>query len=428
MTNDPSKSGTFCSAPWSQIHALPNGDVVPCCMWDYGKYKTGGIFGNIQEHDNLLELLNTDYFRRLRVDLMNGNKPIGCHRCYTHEDHVGQKNTSFRSVMNSPKIFTDEVRQNVQATQSDGSIPQLSISYLDVRFGNICNLRCRMCGHHLSSTWYDELIQTAEIQGGPIPDQKFVHVDCYDLIEPLLETVSEIYFAGGEPALYKEHLKILDRLIEVGNTDVRLRYNTNMSTLKYKNVPFIDVWKQFSNVEVGASIDDQGDIVEYIRTGVNWQRILSNMACIKQQVPHVRLVVTPTIGILNVETFPAFHKFALKNGWLADGGGYVTFVDWPAYLNIQNLPVSYRRHVLDIYYEYKDWLKQNVNKYDVFNTDDTIDAINQIISRLEVGCNPEQCQQHMTSLKTHLELWNQTTPNIWTTSLPHIKRMFEKHV
>ena len=413
----------FCSAPWSQLHILPDGSALPCCMWDYSKYEDGGKFGNINDYSNVSELLNNSKFCSLRQSFVANKKEPGCHRCYYQEKF--NKHSSFRSFMNSDKIMTDAVLENVLSMSESGEIDKLNVTYLDIRFGNICNFKCRMCGHHLSSSWFNELMQESKIVGSYLPEKKFIHVNCYDKIEPLLDTVTEIYFAGGEPTLYPEHLKILDRLIEVGNTTLNIRYNTNMSNLKYKGRDFIQVWEKFDNVSIGASIDDQKEILSYIRTGADWNQIYENMNRLIKDTPHIKTVITPTIGIINIETFPIFHKFAIENGWCSMDRYTFGYIDWPQYMNIKNLPVWYQNEMIKIYSEHKNWLIANLDNYNVKDSAHIISNVEELIKKLQLPCNDDVCRKNLITLKEKLELWKLTANIDWEKSIPHIHRLLE---
>jgi hypothetical protein len=123
--------------------------------------------------------------------------------------------------------------------------------------------------------------------------------------------LESIYFAGGEPLLMLEHYKILDHLIEMHHTDLAITYNTNLSTLFYKKRNVIDLWKRFSNIQVGASIDAMGAVAEYMRHGTIWNNIINNINIIKQQVPHVKLKITSTVSCLTIE-----NLIKLQSSWI----------------------------------------------------------------------------------------------------------------
>jgi hypothetical protein len=82
---------------------------------------------------------------------------------------------------------------------------------------------------------------------------------------------------------------------------LNIRYNTNLSILSYKNSNAIDYWQQFSNINIGASIDCSGAVAEYMRHGTVWKDILNNIDCIKKQVPHVKLKISSTVSFLTIK-------------------------------------------------------------------------------------------------------------------------------
>ena len=48
------------------------------------------------------------------------------------------------------------------------------------------------------------------------------------------KTVTEVYWCGGEPLMWKIHWTAMERIIELGYTDkVLARYNSNMSRMKF---------------------------------------------------------------------------------------------------------------------------------------------------------------------------------------------------
>jgi organic radical activating enzyme len=417
---------SFCLAPWVHIHSLPTGNIQPCCIWDYGEYiNDPKKFGNINDSKSVKELLNSPAFKNLRKDFLNGKSVAGCHRCYDKErvtsdlDSIG----SMRYWMNN-FFRNEETEKNVIETKDDGTINDTTIQYLDIRFGNICNLKCRMCGHELSSTWYEEAVKLAELKKWSVPTDKFIHVDCYDKIEPVLNNVKEIYFAGGEPFLYPEHLKILDKLIEIGNTSCSIKYNTNLTTLKYKGRNLIDVWKNFPHVHIGASIDDMEDTVEYIRTNLKWADFVKNFDTILKEAPHVCITPSPTIGILNIETFVKFEKFCINQGWYDKQEFALNYIMSPNHLNLYYLPIWYKEKLIKMYEDHLCWLtKLNINKHS-----STYTKIEELINRLSLNDHTdEEINKQMKKLKETLDMHDITGNLNWKKSLPHIEKFLKEH-
>ena len=62
------------------MHIWPNGDAFPCCMSDSQE-----VFGNVHE-EPIDFLINNDKFKELRRQMLNGEKPKACSRCYELED------------------------------------------------------------------------------------------------------------------------------------------------------------------------------------------------------------------------------------------------------------------------------------------------------------------------------------------------------
>ena len=82
-----------------------------------------------------------------------------------------------------------------------------------------------------------------------------------------------------------EHWYVMNKLVELGRTDVQVHYNTNLSKLKYKDNDAIELWKNFKNINIGASLDDSHQRAEYIRKGTVWSEIEDNMRRIRDELP-----------------------------------------------------------------------------------------------------------------------------------------------
>jgi sulfatase maturation enzyme AslB (radical SAM superfamily) len=122
---------------------------------------------------------------------------------------------------------------------------------------------------------------------------------------PYLE---QVYFAGGEPLIMKEHYTLLEKLIDAGKTDVRIQYNTNFSELRFKDKHVFEYWKHFKNVSVGASLDASGARAELMRKGTDWQQTVDNRQRMMEEVPHVDFYVSATVSTMNVLHVLDFHK------------------------------------------------------------------------------------------------------------------------
>jgi sulfatase maturation enzyme AslB (radical SAM superfamily) len=135
----------------------------------------------------------------------------------------------------------------------------------------------------------------------------------YEQLKPYISEVKEIYFAGGEPLLTDKHYDILKHLIDTNNTDIKIRYNTNLSSLSFKNTSVTELWQKFSNVHLNVSLDSWGDRAEYIRDGTEWKTLVENINTVKTNCPHIHFGVVSVISAFNVYTLPEFTDYLLDN-------------------------------------------------------------------------------------------------------------------
>jgi len=339
----------FCIVPWVHLHVWPNGQAYPCCLtsWNHP-------VGNINQTP-MIDVWNSDGMKQLRKNIIAGVPSDSCSRCYECEENGGR---SHRQNLN------DDYKHRfheVEETHSDGTVDEMSLSYYDIRFSNFCNFKCRTCGPELSSGWYEDSVAL-----GHIPDtaKKFIRLhetpdQVWEEIAPHLSKVEKIYFAGGEPLLIDEHYKILKYLIANNQTDVFLGYNTNFSTLKYKDNNCLELWKHFSKVYIGVSLDGYGEIGEYIRDGLVWSRLEDNIRQFKAALPNADLIISCTLSIFNALHMPEFHRYMVDQGLIKPGDWDVNILLYPEHYRIQMLPDQYKDEFFKKYQDTIDWLEQN---------------------------------------------------------------------
>ena len=80
-----------------------------------------------------------------------------CGRCRSEEEN-GLNSRRQYEQQNWPKSTIEKAQEQ---TELDGSIDveETPVEYYDLRFGNFCNLKCRMCGPTDSDAWYDDWIK-----------------------------------------------------------------------------------------------------------------------------------------------------------------------------------------------------------------------------------------------------------------------------
>lgn len=337
----------FCILPWLHFHAWPDSKVFPCCMADSSKPLT-----NLTEHDTLLDMMNSEKFKELRLNMLNDIPSDICKRCYDVELFgtwsLRQSQNTVRGIANLDQV---------NATNDDGSIDKFELKYMDIRFSNICNMKCRSCGPSCSSQWaseYRERYGEARLKSRFGLEKIVVSNNddgsFWEKLKPHLLDVDEVYFAGGEALITPEHYKILDYWLEHNKTDVRITYTTNFSQLNYKNKDILKYWRKFQFVEIYASLDASGPLAEFMRKGTDWNQVEENARMIIKEVPHIRFELTPTISIWNLHQFPHFHKDWIEKGFLhKDREIRLNILTNPWYCSILILPQFYRDRMASMY-------------------------------------------------------------------------------
>ena len=342
-------SKAFCMAPWTHLHVWPNGNAYPCCMTHMDQ-----PIGNARE-SKLYDIWNNETMRKLRLDMLQGKFNSLCNRCF-ELDNSGSN--SLRKHMNRTFTTHDDV---VESTKEDGTVEKFNMAYMDIRFSNICNLKCRSCGPHLSSGWYEDHKKLYPNGNNDFPKIDHATDDpetLWQQLVPLLDTTEEIYFAGGEPLIMEEHYRILKWLIENNRTDVRIRYNTNFSKLKFKKDDVIELWKKFNSVSIGASLDAMGQRGEYMRKGQNWAEVVSNRERLIQEAPHVEFFVSSTYSLMNSLHLPDFHREWLEKKYIDKHSFNINILTEPRAYNLQILPHEVKVLVEQKIENHINWLQE----------------------------------------------------------------------
>jgi len=287
-----SPNKTFCMAPWTHTYISPQSERRMCCASreehmmqrqyidasndkSTGKYKEVGTIDDYKPV-SLKEHWNSDYMKDIRKKLMAGETIPQCAVC---NDSILSQST-YRQWFTG-FLFKDKIEQAFAETDDDGFTRMEPISF-DYRVSNLCNFKCRMCGEPLSSSWEAEKkkhgLWSPENQPFMVPENKkiiekfqkeVVEEEFWDAI--CRGIVEEIYWVGGEPLMYEIHWRAMDRLAEDGNLGkVHLRYNSNLSRIRFNNHYLYDWLPKAKDWTMCASIDGTGPIGEFIRTGLKW--------------------------------------------------------------------------------------------------------------------------------------------------------------
>jgi sulfatase maturation enzyme AslB (radical SAM superfamily) len=265
---DNRKSKTFCILPWIHSYVNSNGAYQVCCTAD--EYHKGipdkdGVDYNINNRPDVSEVMNSDFMKTLRKQMLEGKWSDVCTRCFETESLDG---VSRRIIEN--KEHENLIDDLIDKTKHDGEI-EVELKTLDYRLGNLCNLQCRMCGPFSSGNWIKDWNDVMPEKVHMSPEQvsyyqNFQWVEKDLLIDELKEKINgidRIHFAGGEPLLSPQMAKILRECIRLGvSKNISISYNTNATVLPKE---ILNLWKEFKEIKLLCSVDGFREVNDYIQ-------------------------------------------------------------------------------------------------------------------------------------------------------------------
>jgi organic radical activating enzyme len=383
------------------MHTWPSGEVFLCC--DSASQES---IGNVNEN-TLEEIFNGEKIKSVRQQMANGQHPARCYKCFQRE---AQGIESFREQSNklyyhqqSNKLYyhhehlIDKAILNNhehlidKAIKNNYEVEDFKLYYWDFRCSNLCNFSCRSCTLALSSKWYeDHKALYGNVDGHSVNKKGVIQftdnqiAQVKGIIDKDINDVECVYFAGGEPLINDMHYYILEKLIKAKRFDCQLHYNTNLSTLHYKNYDLLEMWSNWNKglkITVGVSIDAIGPRAEYIRHGMKWSKIEENLKKLLQ-IPYIQVVITPVTSLFNVMHLPdyldyfiEYHKMSSDDIWLHN------VLDDPTYYHIASLPHHMKIKVHDTFTAY---LEKKINIWPQQTLNDIADKFNGILHSMDI--------------------------------------------
>ena len=357
------KSNTFCPLPWIHLATRPNGDVRVCCTSnasgadlvdskEVGLVIQNGSIMNLRDN-SIAEVWNSNYMKSTRVDMLAGNIPSSCTKCFDEESKGIVSKRQWETKVWNERI---DLKAIVDQTSEDGYLP-VNIPYFDLRLGNLCQLKCVMCSPHDSSSWIKDWklqtpkYKTIELKQDQHWDDRNRDYTWYqkgsflDTMKDQAHFIKELYFAGGEPLLIPEHYKILEFMIESNNAkNCILRYNSNGLELPDK---LFDLWSYFKQVKFNFSIDALGKHNDYIRYPSKWEDVETNLRKLDNTPDNVVVNIACAVQLLNILYITDLARWKIRSNFkkinvAPFGGGVIGLhlVYLPSYLNVKVLPLE----------------------------------------------------------------------------------------
>ncbi len=335
-------SGTFCVLPWMHVFADERGVMFPCCRSVDTLLSNADEAGRpyrVQDPGGIEQGWNSAYMRTLRRGMLAGDRPAPCQRCYAVED-VGMQ--SYRHIVNGK--YEDRVPELLARTDEAGGVPADILSF-DLRLGNVCNLRCRMCSPQSTRLLIREWAEFYGVSPDHAHFEQFRHLDWFadpgfwTIFEKHSARLEQIHFAGGEPLLIPQMFDFLARLIAAGRAPrIRLSYNTNLTVLPER---VVDLWAEFASVRVTVSLDGYEGVNSFIRHPADWKIIDRNLRRLDAERERLNctggLTVNTTVQVYNIFRLDELLEYAASNFEHLEAPN-LSLLRYPEHLSVQILP------------------------------------------------------------------------------------------
>lgn len=308
-------SPSFCAMKWlhttlhlhiGQTHScyLPNSHHIP-----------------IESLENPSALHNTVQKKRARKQMLNGERPSECSICWQNEDTT--EGAISDRLRGNAKGFARPLLSELAETPWNSNV---NPKYLEVNFGNSCNLMCGYCSPSISTKWTEEIKKHGDFDISDKTHYSIDYLNSESYFKPkdnnpyieafwkwwpsLKNNLHTLRLTGGEPLMNKHAMNILDMLLESPCPNLDLHINTNLNVSKTKIDSFYDKLillrdnKCVKKITINTSMEATGAQAEYMRRGLNygeWEQNLLKLLNLGFDV-----MIMSTFNILCIGSYKSF--------------------------------------------------------------------------------------------------------------------------
>ncbi len=322
------------------------GRTTLCCISTERMADAEGTLLGIRTH-RLQDIWNSEDYREIRRQLYSGQPVDACSICYKNEQ-AGV--SSYRQWSNKywlgdhpeAKRFLEQIHRSAR----EGFSTEKPVSF-DLRIGNTCNLKCRMCSPEYSSQIERDEVHGAGWRAGQMPRDKehrfSNNIEDWSQSQALLDEIIEftedvefIQLAGGEPTINKTQTEWLEHLVSSGRAGkVSLTIWTNLTNVKPS---YFELLAQFKQLTVVISSDGYGPTFEYIRFPAKWTQLEDNARKLLS-LARANVYISPVLQAYNLLTVTDLYRWADLRGI----HGAVNPLHGPDYLHARVVPLAGRQ-------------------------------------------------------------------------------------
>lgn len=392
----------FCILPFMSIETSPLGNTRACCLYNDEITNNGEKIALKQ--GTITEAFNSSDMSDLRQKFLRNERPDGCSKCWSVEDAGGWSkrmisNQKYVKEYNDTLLYED---------------PKLM--FIDLKLGNICNLKCRICGVYSSSKWINDQLKISTDN-----KEKYIEMNragqwpreadtFWADLKNLANEITSLEITGGEPFLIEEHFDFLRHCVETGNASrIDIHYNTNGTVFPKDAIE--NIWPHFRKIEVAFSVDGLDEEFEFQRYGAKWQEVSENIRLfhdIRNRSQWLTTQLCMTVSVLNIMSTVDVLEWAEEQ--------YFNFI----WVNILHDPIHFCVQSLapDAKQKVKQTLEQQIARLK------TKDAVSQLTSLIDfmMTAGTEQTAQ----IKRTLTLIDGIRDQDYKKSLPKLSRLIDE--
>lgn len=430
MTTIYPRKDVFCTTPYSMIMINPDGGYRLCCLTNSIRHDLGGAIDpttgkemNIWEH-SFAEAMNSKWHIEMRQAHAEGRRTEQCTCCYDRDDIKGNSRRQYvnQELGGSIPEFVQWQQMDFVTTEDRKlKIPPVS---LDIRFGNLCNLKCYMCGPWYSDKWYEEFgeffktdnfgwngkrIKISEATKGKLGananNELWWESDVWwQRFDELAPSLRHLYITGGEPMLVPAHDEILQKLVDKGYAkNIIIEIDTNLTALNQK---IVNLWLQFKRVDLRISLDAVNSLYEIARFPAKWNRFVENVEWVqKLDVPNIRTWLTSCISPLTIFQLDESDAFNVQMGM--KNATHYRYIEGPPHLSVAHLTPRQKQFVVD-------WYEQNTTRY-----------APKLIEYLRIHWNDGDLE-HMRTFVKFMDYLDKSRNTDWRAQSPLTAKLFDE--
>ena len=335
MTGGVDMSKNLCALAWGHTSSEPSGFVRSCCIakdlivQDQRKM-------NVAD-DSIHDIINSEFMIQLRKDMLEEKYPSNCNTCWNDE----------RNGKQSKRLIYNDIFKTFNINVDYNSLHVIPKD-LQINIGNVCNLKCRTCGPTHSTKWnteWNDRVHKFDHREMSVDFNNKITSKMWTELDDWSKTVQRLEIMGGEPLYSKDFRKLVNMLIDNGNSKhISLNFSSNATVF---DEDFVNkMLDNFETVGLNISIDGIGDHFDYIRHGKSWNLADANIRKFSelQQSQGVRLGIsfTVTISTLNIYYLPKIHQYLTQ---FPDTYIFNNIVYYPQHYDIRHIPKEYKSKI-----------------------------------------------------------------------------------